>query len=287
MKLKPRLNQTGANIGRAPTTCSKNETPVHLLPTLVDRLRSGYHRMWYEASQALRWSRGTFREPSMGLPTSLLQEQYLRIAEIAQRYDERFETHYAPETAWLNYGYLDLLDTVRTDLDWEVPKGQSLCDLGCGNFAYARALYTFFRPAHMTGVEVDGHRVYSNGKSRIDYAQGHIQDLPNTTYVVEDYRQYQQRAEIITAWYPFVTPKPLLAWRLPLSLFDPLGLFTQIATNLVFGGTFLMVNHNPSEARVAKGIAESVGLVCRGQYVHTTPVRPRSQPSVLSLWQHS
>jgi hypothetical protein len=27
--------------------------------TLTDRLRSGYHRIWYEATQALRWSRGT------------------------------------------------------------------------------------------------------------------------------------------------------------------------------------------------------------------------------------
>jgi hypothetical protein len=199
----------------------------------------------------------------------------------------RFELRYPPETSLLNYGYLDLFDRARHSLNWAIPRQQQICDVGSANFAYAAALQAFFQPSQLIGTEVDGHRVYCNGRSRIDYAHGHIQGLPHTQYVVTDYRSFNNSADIITAWFPFVTPKPLLAWRLPLSLFDPAALFATIANNLVVGGTFVMINHSPTEAKVAQSIAETAGLVCRGHYVHDTPLRPRTQPAVLTLWHHS
>jgi hypothetical protein len=255
--------------------------------TFTDRLRSSYHRIWYEATQALRWSRGRYRETPIGTGLNLTPRQHDRIGELGEIYGERFELRYPPETTLLNYGYLDLLDRARQALQWTISENRQICDVGSANFAYAAALQAFFHPSHLTGTEVDGHRLYCNGRSRIDYAHGHIQDLSNTHYVVKDYRQYNKPAEIITAWFPFVTPKPLLAWRLPLNLFDPGALFAQIANNLVIGGTFVMINHSPAEAAVARNFAEGVGLVCRGQYVHDTPLRPRTQPSVLTLWHHS
>ncbi len=255
--------------------------------TLTDRLRSGYHRFWYEASQALRWSRGTYREDPLGTRLNLTTTQHIRIEQLASIYGTRFELRFPPETSLTNYSYLDLLDRASHVLNWHISENQDICDVGSANFAYAAALQSFFHPSHLIGTEVEGHRLYCNGRSRIDYAHGHIQDLPNTHYVVSDYRQYNQSSEMITTWFPFVTPKPLLAWRLPLSLFDPTAMFAQIANNLVIGGTFVMINHSPTEAVVARDIAEATGLVCRGQYVHHTPLRPRAQPAVLTLWHHS
>ena len=269
-----------------PTVCDIQETTTPGI-TLTDRLRSGYHRIWYEATQALRWSRGIYRETPIGALLNLTPVQHNRIEELGAIYGTRFELRYPPETTLLNYGYLDMLDRARQALKWTISQNRQICDVGSANFAYAAALQAFFQLSQLIGTEVDGHRLYCNGRSRIDYAHGHIQDLAHTNYVVADYRQYSKSAEIITAWYPFVTPKPLLAWRLPLSLFDPPALFAQIANNLVIGGTFVMINHSLAEAAVARNIAEATGLVCRGQYVHDTPVRPRTQPSVLTLWHHS
>ncbi len=268
-------------------SCLQAHTAATTRVSLTDRLRSGYHRFWYEASQALRWSRGTFREDPLGALSELSSSQRDRIQKLVSGYGARFEMRYTTETALLNYAYLDLLDRARQDLKWIVPIKQHTCDLGSAHFAYAAALHTFFRPQTLTGVEVDGHRLYCNGRSRIDYARGHIQDLSNTDYVTADYRQYTQPADIITAWYPFVTPKPLLAWRLPLSLFDPDAVFAQIANNLRIGGQFIMINHSPTEAKIARGIAEAVGLVCTSQYIHETPLRPRTHHPVLTLWYHS
>lgn len=252
--------------------------------SLTDRLRSGYHRFWYEASQALQWSRGPFREGSKGPLNNLNPTQQQRTEELAKFYRSRFEKSLPPETAFLNYSYLDVMDRARQALGWPVPLNQRVCDLGSANFAYAAALHTFFHPTRLAGVEVDGHRLYCNGRSRIDYARGHIQDLPQTEYVIADYRQFTRQADIITAWYPFVTPKPLLAWRLPLSLFNPAALFAQVANNLAIGGTFVMINHSAAEAEVARGIAEDVGLVCAGHYLHKAPLRPRIADPVLTIW---
>lgn len=268
-------------------TLGHTQEPTKPYITLTDRLRSGYHRFWYEASQALRWSRGAYRETPLGTQLTLTPSQHERIEELSTIYGIRFEQRYPPETSLFNYGYLDLLDRARQDLKWTIPQQQHVCDVGSANFAYAAALQAFFHPTQLVGTEVDGHRLYCNGRSRIDYAQGHIQDLHQTNYVVTDYRHHHQPANIITAWFPFVTPKPLLAWRLPLSLFDPAALLTKIANNLVIGGTFVMINHNATEAKVAQSIAESSGLVCRGHFIHHVPLRPRTQPAVLTLWHHS
>ena len=64
--------------------------------TLSNRLRSGYHRIWYEAPQAWWWSRGTYREtpsmtglnlsPSQCVPTEKLAEIYRIRFELGSRY---------------------------------------------------------------------------------------------------------------------------------------------------------------------------------------------------------
>ena len=37
-------------------------------------------------------------------------------------------------------------------------------------------------------------------------------------------------ADLITAWFPFLTPAAILAWRLPLSLLAPERLFAANST---------------------------------------------------------
>jgi len=99
---------------------------------------------------------------------------------------------YPPEPTLLNDGYPDLLARVSLTLYWDISHHQQACDVRSANFAYAAVLQAFFHPSHLVGTEVNGHRLYCNGQSRIDYAHGHIQALPHTNYIVTDYRQYKQ-----------------------------------------------------------------------------------------------
>ena len=204
------------------------------------RLCSGYHAVWYRLGERLKWSPGLYRETPAGPLTQFSGKRLARIAVLQRRFDVRFEHQYSAVTAIKNYEYLDILDQAWTFLGKPRPVGGLMHDVGSSNFWYARALHAFFFPASLTGVEMEGYRIYSNGYSRWDYAQGYVADLPRSSFKVTDYSQYADPAETIIAWFPFVSVAPVLAWRMPLRVLSPRALFMRIAENLQPSGLFVM-----------------------------------------------
>lgn len=274
-----------------PVQDTEQAPPVRVAPTsgysLLQRLRSGYHAFWYRLGEGLEWSRGLYRERPVGQLTHLSGSQQARIAVLRRRFDVRFELHYAALTTLKNYDYLDILDQARTAWGQPRPVGGVVHDVGSSNFWYARALHAFFLPAALTGVEVEGHRIYYNGYSRRDYAQGYVRNLPQTSFVIADYAQYQQPADTIMAWYPFVTPAPVLAWRMPLTFFAPLALFARIAMNLNPSGVFVMVNQGPEEADVAADHCRQAGLRFESACELRETLHRRRIPPVVSWWRRA
>ncbi|ULA64258.1 MAG: hypothetical protein LZF86_110961 [Nitrospira sp.] len=255
--------------------------------SLPQRLRSGYHAFWYWLGEGLEWSRGLYREQPVGQLTHLSGSQQARIALLRRQFDVRFEQYCAALTTLKSYDYLDILDQAWTTWGQPRPVGGVVHDVGASNFWYARALHAFFLPAALTGVEVEGHRIYYNGYSRHDYAQGYVRDLPQTEFVIADYAQYAQPADTIVAWYPFVTPAPVLAWRLPLALLAPRALFARVAMNLNPSGVFVMVNQGPEEAAVAADLCRQAGLKCERSCEVRVTLRRRRIPPVVSWWRRS
>ena len=158
-------------------------------------------------------------------------------------------------------------------------------DVGASNFWCARVLHAFFSPAPLTGVEVEGYHIYSNGYSRWDYAQGYVADLPRTSFKVCDYRQYTDSAETIIAWFPFVSAAPVLAWCTPLRVLSPHTLFRRVAENLSPGGLFVMVNQGREEAMIAFDRCRRAGLRFENSFEVRSTVRPRRIPPVVSWWR--
>ena len=201
------------------------------------------------------------------------------------RYQVNFEHRLSAATSLHNYEYLDILDRGWRESGVERPSGGVLCDIGCASFWYAATLQTFFRPDRMVGVEVEGHRLFRDGRTRIDYAAGYLRRLPHAEFIVADYRAYQEPADVITAWFPFLTPAALLAWRLPLRLLAPEGLFRQIRQNLRPGGMFFMVNHGPEEAVLAERLCIAAGLASAARLSGVgTLSRQRLAAPALSWW---
>ena len=250
------------------------------------RVCSGYYALWYELGEWLAWSRGTYQESPVGRFQHLSGIQQARITILQQRFSVRFERHAGQSTALKQYDYLDMLERTWSTCDLPRSVGGVVHDIGSSNFWYASALHAFFRPSELVGIELEGHRLYLNGYSRLDYARGYIQHLPNTRFEIGNYLQYQQQADVITAWYPFVTPKPVLAWRLPLSVLDPQAFFSQVTHNLRHNGLFVMVNQGGEEAAVAARYCRQVGLSLSQSYKLRNPIRPRIPP-VVSVWKHS
>jgi len=202
------------------------------------------------------------------------------------RYQVQFETGMSAETAVNNYEYLDILDRAWCAAGLARPSGGRLSDIGCASFWYAAALDAFFRPERLVGVEVEGYRLFRNGHTRIDYARGYLAAFTDARFVVADYRDLDLPAEIITAWFPFVTPAAILAWRLPLSLLAPEGFFGRVRLNLRPDGWFLLVNHGAHEAAVAQKLCEATGMRCRFRFAEPGILSGhRHNPAMVSIWQ--
>lgn len=252
--------------------------------TVRQRLRSGYHALWYRLGERLRWSRGIYRERPAVRFLALTERQQAKIAFLKRKFTVRYERYFEEQTALKSYEYLDILDQAWTAWGQPRPAGIVVHDVGSSNFWYARVHQTFFRPSSLTGVEVEGYRIYANGYSRWDYARGYVQGLPQTSFVVANYAQYDQKADVVTAWYPFVTPAPVLAWRLPLAMLTPRTLFSRIASNLNPAGLFVMVNQGPEEAAVAASLCREAGLAWRWSHEVPTTLRSRDKQPVVSWW---
>ncbi len=256
--------------------------------SLLQRLRSLRHRFWYGVSRRVRWSRGEFREaPARELPP-LPIDQGQRIAALRSRYRVQFELQVSAATSVNNYEYLDILDRAWEHSGSARPAGGVLCDVGCASFWYAAALHAFFRPRRLIGVEVEGYRLFKDGRTRIDYAAGYTGQLSDASFVVADYLAYTEPADIITAWFPFVTPAAILAWRLPLLLLQPERLIHRIHHNLSPGGQFVMINHGPEEAALAAGWCTAAGFVLAWRHEESGILSGyRAQAPLVSCWHRA
>lgn len=230
------------------------------MASYFQHLRSLRHGFWLALSERIGWSRGTHRETAALQLRPADPEQAERIAALQRRYQVRFEAMLGSTTSLCNYEYLDILDRAWTAAALPRRQGGTLVDVGCANFWYAACLQEFFRPEELVGVEVEGHRLYRDGRTRLDYARGYLAALPHARLELVDYRSCNLPADVITAWFPFLTPAAILAWRLPLRLLRPAALFARIAANLKPGGLFIMVNHGRDEAALAESCCIAAGL---------------------------
>ena len=229
------------------------------------------------------------REPSAEAPagelTGLGTAATERIEALATRYRTRFESRCSRSTALQSYEYLDLLDQAFAAWEYRPAAGLEVHDVGCASFGYAAALVALLQPAALTAVEIDGYRRLRGGVNRHERALGLIADLPGVEFLVADYANLRRPAGIITAFFPFVSRAPVLAWRLPLSVLAPARLFGRIAVNLGGSGTLLMVNHSADEAELAAGYAAAAGLVREAQFTPTSTLAPRPRSPLVSRWR--
>jgi len=253
--------------------------------TPTERLHSAYLRLWFEVSEHLRWSRGVCHEKPAGTLDGLDDAQRERVERLALRFGTRFEASLGRVTALDNYAYLDLLDRAFAALCIDRSRGGRVQDAGSASFRYAAALQAFFAPRALVGVEVEGYRRLRDGHSRIDHARGYVAALPHARFVVADYAHFKDTADVVTMFFPFVTVRPLLAWRLPLKVFDPWAWFARAAANLVRGGLLVVVSHGEDEAAIAVRLCQRVGLTALGRFQDDAPLEPRPLPAVVTLWR--
>lgn len=254
---------------------------------MLDRIRSAYHGFWFALSERTGRVRAPRPEAPAGALPLLAPEVATRIADLKARYGVAFESRLGTRSALTCYEYLGFLVTAYAAWSRALPRPRELHDVGCGGFAYASVLQLCFAPERLVGVEVEGYRRLRDGANRRERVLAHLADLPHAEFVIADYATFERRADLVTAFFPFVTPGPHLAWRLPLSLLQPEALFAAIARNLAADGQVLMANHSAAEAEVAAGYATAAGLERVAECACARLVDADAPSAVLSLWVHT
>lgn len=147
---------------------------------------------------------------------------------------------------YVSLHYLSILETFLP-----AQKIKHVIDVGSKNFFYAAVMSEYFKKmdsgVRLTGIELDGYRRYENWFTRAEYANHYIKDLPNTTYIVGDYLESKEKADVITMFLPFMTLEPLINWGLPKEKFVPLALMKHAWEQVESGGTILVVNQEKEE----------------------------------------
>jgi SAM-dependent methyltransferase len=273
--------------GSRPAANAAPRVPDAAAPGLLGRLRSAYYALALVLSESTgRRPRPRPERPAGRLP-ALDSVAHARVAALAARLPVPFEARYAADTALANYVYLDWLARLYAAAARPPPTAPLMHDVGSASFWYAAALVAFFGPRHLVGIEIEGRRRLRGGLTRHDRALGYVAALPGVEFRVADYTRVRAPVDVVTAFFPFVTPRPVLAWRLPLGVLAPAALFASVVHNLRPGGQFVMVNHGPEEAAVAGRFAAAAGLRALARLDDRLPLVPRTQPAVATLWNAS
>lgn len=233
--------------------------------------------------RTLRWSRGMPelpQEPKQNLFSYLadgdpgaeaVRAAEAREAELRERYD--LEPLRARSTLALyrkNLYLLDVLEKAAEGLDLP-PRGDaplSALDVGSQDWHYAFALERWLsrgggrRAIALRGVEIDGHGIYPDLRSRRDYARAYAAQTgnPKAAYEVVDFLAAPgQGLDVITWFYPFVAPHHLLLWGLPLRHFRPARLIGKAAALLRPGGWLVVLAHTPPEHDAFLALAREQG----------------------------
>lgn len=218
----------------------------------------------FSMRNALAWTRGTVtpkHEPKKGLfafaseNPHAVEELVWREGELRARYT--LAPLHAASTAHIyreNLYVLDLLDRHANDVR---PSGRARAlDVGSQDFRYAFGLSRWLGPkTSLTGIEIDGHRIYSDLHSRKDHAEAFVAQIAKdprggtVRYEVADFLEHQEegKVDVITFFFPFVLEYALLRWGLPRRCFLPNRIFEHARTLLKPGGIAIVMNHTEAE----------------------------------------
>lgn len=226
-------------------------------------LRAPLNKIAYEARRRRAVSRGLPQLPREPMPRLFdFLDGHERVAAERRETDlrERFDLA-ALRRRSTRREYREALDLLEVldSIEQHLPRAETLdvVDVGARNWSYVGALDRFFLTradrVRITGVEVDGHPVYTDGFARCDYARAYARATgnPDVRYEVADFRGWSGGpVDVVTMLYPFVTRYALLAWGLPLGLFDPAAVVRRAVDVLRPGGALVAV-HQTMEERVA------------------------------------
>ncbi|MBS2011349.1 MAG: class I SAM-dependent methyltransferase [Deltaproteobacteria bacterium] len=147
-------------------------------------------------------------------------------------------------------------------------------DVGSKDFRYAHALARWLahasstrssrpREVSLTGIELEGHRVYADLHSRRDHGEAFAAEVDgaDVTYRVGDFLEHDERdVDVVFMFFPFVLEYALVRWGLPRSYFLPERILAHARRCLRPGGLLVVMNHTEEEHARQLELCAAAGL---------------------------
>lgn len=194
--------------------------------------------------RCLRWSAPVVRRPLGDLDAflgRLSPEELSRYHVLAETYDlSRLAETCTVKEIFQSIDRLDLLDQ---HIGSTPPGG---LDVGALNWTYLPALMAF-KPGDWDGVELDGFQRYVSMDTRGAQARHRAAQFPGATYRVEDIQGVSGQWGLVTWFFPYVTPGPLVSAGLPDRFFDPVQMLLHVWSLVAPGGALFVMNVDLNE----------------------------------------
>lgn len=261
------------------------------LPSLsvTESLHSKRNRLFLRLRQSLRFQRRGYRETGFRAEERAKRLESLDESARAlwlgmeERYGFRaFERTLSLVHYEKNLATLWTLEQFFTNPE----KGLAIVEPGCQDFSRLPAIARFFRPRSVTGIELDPYPILSDFHSRADRAR-YFRSLVSaqTNYAGEDFFRWAGKAEVLLAFYPFVSPHPALAWGLPAEFGNPRLWARAVADALPPGGFALLVHQGPWEEECFDAARAEFPLRLEHRAVAQCPFSPHPYPPHASLYR--
>lgn len=157
-----------------------------------------------------------------------------------------------------NLYMIDLLDKYITKND-----STYILDIGCKNWFYAKAEYQFFiksnQNMHLSGIEIDANRLYSNFYTRKEVAKFYTRGT-NANYICGNLLMHNEKYDCIIWILPFVTEHPHIKWGLPKKYFQPEKMLKKAYELLNRNGQMLIINQGLEEFSAQKSLCEKLNI---------------------------
>ncbi len=282
----------------------------HALKKGLALLRAPANELGFALRSSLRWGRGA---PGAAHDTAAPTFGWAAVSEracMARRaasLDAAFElapglAGLAPEVRARNYARLAQLE--RLGAGNAVPRsadgGVRAVDLCAGDFHYAPALAQWLsragggepRPVALRGVELDGHGVYADGHSRADHGRARAAAASvgscEVCYEVGDATSVPlPEHDVVTIFFPFLSPYACLRWGAPLSRMRPQRLVERAVRALRPGGWLVVANQTAREfVALRRRLARlPVTRIARASFsTHLVPEAQRTAGQIGSIW---
>ncbi len=194
--------------------------------------------------RCLPWSAPVVRR-SVGEITTFLErlnaEELARYHALAETYD--LSAIGSTCTATEAFQSLDRLDLLDQHIGPTPPGG---LDVGALNWTYLPALMAF-KPGPWDGVELDGYQRYVSMDTRAAQGQHRAEQFEDATYRVKSIMEVTGQWGLVTWFFPYVTPGPLVSAGLPDRFFDPIRMLEHVWSLVAPGGTLFVMNVDLNE----------------------------------------